>query len=339
MKGVRKMTKVYYDEDADIKYLEKDNVLVIGYGSQGRAQALNLRDSNLGVVVANKKDSYHDLATKDGFDVKPIAEAVKDASIIFVLIPDQAHKDIFNEFIKPNIKEGAMLVFAHGYSLRFKQIEVSDKNDIILLAPRMPGFPIRNYYLDGGGAPAFFSVYQDATGMAEKKGLALCKALGFTKSGVMHISMDQEAELDLFIEQFLLPVFFKTIQTSFDVLVERGFDPIPVLMELYASGEIGELFLKATEQGIYQTFQKNASPTCQFGISESFGRLLPENIPQIANEVLDNIQNGDFAERLEKEAGAGYPKLNAFNDKNNSSLLTETQEKITKFLKYKPLKK
>lgn len=327
--------KRYYDKDADLKELENETVLVIGYGIQGRAQSHNLRDSKVKVEVTNMKDSYYEQAIKDGIKICPIEEcgqAVKKASIIMMLIPDQSQQGVFDKYVKPNIKEGSMLMVAHGYSIRFRQVIPPKNIDIILLAPRFPGGVVRDNYLKRKGTLAFFDVYQDFTGKAEKRGLALAKAIGYTKAGLMNVSLKEETEVDLFIEQFLIPSFLNTIQTGFDVLAEKGYTPEIALMELFSSGEIIGLLKEGIDVGMYRAFQKNTSPTCQFGVKESFNRIITGQTKETAKKVLKEIVDGDFSNRLKQEAKEGYPTLKAFNESNNKNKLAKTQEELSKIL-------
>jgi ketol-acid reductoisomerase len=324
--------KIYYDGDANLEDLEKETVAVIGYGIQGRAQSLNLRDSKINVVVSNREDSYYEQAVKDGFKVYSIDEAVNQASIVMMLIPDQAQGEVFDEYIKPNLKEGSMLVVAHGYSIRFNKVICPSTIDVTLLAPRFPGDVLRNNYLKNKGTLAFFDEYHDFTGNAKKRGLALAKAIGFTKAGLIEVSLKEETEIDLFIEQFLIPSFLKTIQTGFDVLVENGYTPEIALMELFTSGEIMGLLSEGTKVGMYQSFQNNTSPTCQFGVKESFDRIITEKSKETAKKVLSEIVSGDFSRRLEEEAKSGYSKLKDFNKKNNESKLIKTQEELLRMI-------
>ncbi len=328
--------KVYYDEDADLKYLDGRRIAVIGYGIQGRAQALNLRDSKCDVIVGNIKDDYYNQAENDGFTVMPIDKAAKDASILIILIPDQAQKQVYREFIEPNLTKGDLLIFAHGYSIHYQAIVPPDDVDICLLAPRMPGEPIRNYYLDGGGVPAFVDVHQDASGRAWETVLAIAKGIGATRAAAMHVTFKEETEIDLFIEQFLLPVIIRSIRLSFDTLNEEGFTPEATLMELYGSGEIGELLLMSAKTGIYRVWQNNASPTCQFGIFRNSEKVMP-TVPtkKMIRNVIKNLRDGSFAKALTREARDGYKNLRKYDEENERSSLTLTQDSLETIIKYR----
>jgi ketol-acid reductoisomerase len=304
------MEKIYYDNDADLKYLDRKTVGIIGYGIQGRAQALNMRDSKINVLVANRADKYKEQAIEDGFKVYEIDELVKMSDIILFLIPDQAQAEIYEKFVKNNFCSGNMLVFAHGYALTYQTIKIPSDIDVVMLAPRMPGRQIRDYFLKGGGVPAFIDIVQNKTGLALERLLSLSRAVGFTRAGVLQVNYKIETELDLFIEQFLVASIVKGIHTSFNVLVnELGYPAVPTLMELYASGELAEVLKLAANMGIGKVFQKNASPTCQYGIATSFDYIMGSEVAENAKQIIKNIKNGTFAKELDKEGKAGYPRV------------------------------
>jgi len=325
--------KIYYEKDADIKDLANETVGIIGYGIQGRNQAFNLRDNKINVIISNKKDSYCEQAIKDGFEVYDLEELVKKASIIMMLIPDQAHGNIFKK-IKGNLNRCSMLVVAHGYSIRFKKVVPPKNIDVIMLAPRFPGAVLRKNFIENKGTLAYFNVYQDFTKRAQKRGLSLANAIGFTKggTGILGVTLEEETEVDLFIEQFLIPSFLNTIQTGFDVLAENGYTPEITLMELYTSGEIIGLLKEGIESGLYKAFQNNTSPTCQFGVEESFNRIITENTKETAEIILKEIKSGDFSKRLEEDAKKGYSKLKEFNKKNNQNNLSKVQQELSKII-------
>ena len=327
---------MYYDKDAELEDIEDEHIAIIGYGIQGRAQALNMRDSGCNVIIGNIDDHYYQRAQEDGFEVTSIENAVKKASIIMVLIPDQAQEGVYKQCIQDNLDSDDMLIFAHGYSIHYSKIVPGGDIDICLMAPRMPGDPIREYYLNDGGVPAFVDVHQDSSGHAWKRLLAVSKAIGATKAGVMHISFKEETETDLFIEQFLLPLMIQGIRLAFDTLVEEGFTPEATLMELYASGEIGELFMRAANIGIYRVWQKHASPTCQFGISRSLEKVLPaESTKEKIREVIAGLRDGSFVNALSEEANSNYLSLKEYNANNENALIMLTQDKLKSIINYR----
>ena len=323
------METIYYDRDANPHTLDGATIGIVGYGIQGRAQALNIRDSGFNVLVSNRQDDYVSQLTTDGFDNTPIDDLARNADAILLLIPDQAQAEVYTKHIRPHMRPGAMLVFAHGFALRFKTLVPAQDIDVALLAPRMPGKQIRGAYLQGGGVPAFVDVIQNYSGQALTRVLALAQAAGFTKAGVLAVDYRVETELDLFIEQFLVTVIVKAIHTGFETLVSRyGFPPMATLMELYASGELAEVLHMAAHQGIGRVFQKNASPTCQFGIAANFDLTLEKTADARIDEIMNAIRDGSFCRLLDQEAEQGYPRVKGLWAKVNNDLMAQTQDAI-----------
>lgn len=325
--------KLYREKDTEVNIMENEVVGIIGYGIQGRNQALNLRENSVNVVVYNRKDDYYQQAIDDGFKVLSLEELANRSTIIMMLVPDQGQGIIFDE-IKPHIRKGSMLVVAHGYSIRFNMLSIKDEIDVILLAPRFPGGVLRANFLNNEGTLAFFDVYKDYTGNAKERGLALAKAIGFIKgsSGIVQVSLKEETEIDLFIEQFLIPSFLNTIQTGFDVLAGDGYTPEIALIELFYSGEIIGLLENGLKAGLYDSFQQNTSPTCQFGVMQSFNKIITPEIRQTAETILEKIKNGEFTKKLEKESNSEYPNLKQFNKQNRENELSKTQKVLSKIL-------
>jgi len=325
---------IYFEEDRNNSLVGK-KIAILGYGSQGRAQALNLRDSGNLVVIGNLEDSFGEKAVEDGFMVTNFQSAINGADIIFLLLPDHVHKDVYQKYIVNFIKKDAMLIVAHGYSIHYGDLKHNNKHDICLLAPRMPGAPIREKFLAGHGSPAFFAVEYDKTGGALAKLLKLADDLGFTKAGIIETSVKEETEIDLFIEQYLLPNFIGSIDHAFNYLVdEEGFNPEVTLMELYASGEVGDLLLRASQAGIHKVWEQNASPTCRFGVMNNIDRVVPKSEAIIKmQDTLRDIRSGSFKKLLDKEALIGYENLVTYDKKNNESLMYRTQKNINRIIK------
>lgn len=322
------MAKVYYDKDGDISVLKSSTIGIIGYGIQGRAQSQNLRDSGLEVIVGNREDSYQANAKKDGFKLYSLDEVADRADVILMLIPDDAQKHVYEKYVQPHMREGKTLSFAHGFSLRYKRIVPPKNVDVLLLAPRMPGRMIRERYLEGSGAPVFVGVHQDYTGNAWKKVLALAKGIGATRVGALEVSVEEETEVDHFIEHALIPIIIRAIRVSFDFLVEEGYSPEVALMETYSSGEIGELLLEAASEGLYEVFVNNTSPTAQFGTAYYGEEVFPEKeARKMMKDVLAKIKDGSFAEILRKEGKENYPLLNKYREANKNSLITKTHQR------------
>ncbi len=307
-------------------------ITVIGYGIQGRAQALNLRDSGHEVTIANRKDSYHDAAKNDGFKVQDIDDSIKDAEVIFLLIPDAVQDKLLHEIIFPNMNSNSTLVFAHGYWLAFEASGIPENIDVLMIAPRFPGEQIRTTYEMGGGVPAYIDIAKDSSGKASKTMAELVESLGFSKGGTLELTCKQEAEIDLFIEQFMAPTFFASAETAFEVLVENGYPKDAVCLELYYSGELGAVRTMMGRNGLYKGFQDNASPTCQYGVSSSRNILWGEDMREKALSQLNRIRSGKFAEELSDHESSAKV-LSDFLDSRTAKTIKETEKSVDKKIK------
>ncbi|HPE67222.1 MAG TPA: ketol-acid reductoisomerase, partial [Synergistales bacterium] len=221
------MAKALYDKDANMKLLEGKTVAVLGYGSQGHAHSQNLRDSGVSVVVGLHEGSKSKAtAEKDGFEVYTVAEATKRADVVMFLMPDHVQGDTYRKHVAPNLKKGAALAFAHGFSVHFNQVEPSKDNDVFMVAPKGPGHLVRRMYTEGRGVPCLLAVQQDASGQARDLGLAYASALGGGRAGVLSTTFKEETETDLFGEQAVLcGGITELIKAGFDTLVEAGYQP------------------------------------------------------------------------------------------------------------------
>ncbi|MCS7113496.1 MAG: ketol-acid reductoisomerase [Candidatus Bathyarchaeota archaeon] len=298
------MARIFYDEDAVLSILDGSTVGIIGYGNQGRAWAMNLRDSGVQVIVGNVRDSYWDRAVADGFHVYGISEAVERSDIVCILIPDEVQKTVYRSQVEPYMKSNGMIVFAHGFSIRYGLINPRRDVDVALLAPRMIGVGVRKLYESGYGAPAFVAVKQDATGVAWPKILALAKALGFTRAGVIESSFEEETELDLFTEQAVMPIIISTFLKAYEILVSRGYSVEAVLTELIASGELIEVFRQVCKLGLMSQLILH-SKTSQYGQLSRIGRYI-DRIHEPMVRSLEEIASGVFSEEWVREQELGY---------------------------------
>ena len=291
------MTNIYHDSDADLCALAEQTVAVVGYGNQGRSQALNLRDSGVDVLVGNVRDGAADAAQADGFAVRPIASACADADCVMLLIPDEVMPGVYAQHVAPHLRAGCLVSFASGYNAAFGLIEPAGELDVVLVAPRMIGVGVRDAYVAGRGFPAFVGVHQDATGTALARMLALAKGIGATRGGCIEMSMHDEATLDLFTEQGFGPAFGRVMMTAVDLLVEAGYPPEAVLVELYLSGELAYSLEKIREVGMLKQMDFH-SHTSQYGSVTRGARFLAlhEAIHAKMAEVLEEIRSGKFAE-------------------------------------------
>ena len=296
------MTKnIFTEEDGHLKHLEGLTIGIIGYGNQGKAQALNLKDSGLKIIIGNRKDEYAKLAKKDGFEVYPIAEAVKLSDVIFLLIPDEIMKDIYENQIIDNFKNKGSIVFASGYNIGFNLINPSNNHDILLIAPRMIGAGVRERFLTKEGFFSFVHVENDASGKAEEILLALCKGIGTLKKGVIDISFKQEAVLDLFNEQGFGPAFGRVLLSSIYTLVDAGYPLEAVLVEMFMSEEMSYTYKKMAQIGLVKQVEFH-SKTSQYGAMSRGIRFVNLPLKKIMKGILENIESGDFAKEWEKKS-------------------------------------
>lgn len=330
------MVKFYHDEDADVALLEDRTIGVLGYGHQGRAQALNMRDSGIGnVVVGNIQDEYWDQALEDGFRVLAPAEAAQRADIVLVLLPDEVAPLVYEEEVADTLREGKALVFASGYNLTYRHIQPPDFVDVIVIAPRMLGQGMRELFLKGAGFLSFVSVEQDASGQAWPLAVALAKAIGSTKAGAMELTAAQETHLDLFMEQAFGPLLGAAITTTYQIGVEAGFPPEAVVLELYMSGEMAYVFKAMAELGLMKQARLH-SLTSQFGGMIRSVALNREEIERNMREALDDILSGAFAREWEEERKAGYPSFTFMREMSDEEHpLTVVEERLREQLRMK----
>ncbi len=325
--------RVLRDADASLSDIAGERVAVIGYGIQGRAQSLNLRDSGVNVVVGNRRDDYAARARADGFDVLPITEAATAGRIVVLLIPDEAQPDVFPAAIGPHLEEGDGLVLAHGFSIRYGFLDMPPNVDLMLLAPRMPGKYVRERYLAGSGVPAYVDVAHDASGRAWKRVLALAKAIGATRAGVLAVSFEHETELDLFSEHFTFPLVFRALELAFEELVAAGYHTEVAVMELHGSGELGQVLEEAGRIGLYRMLERRASPAGRYGVLRHRHTVLdPEATRQLAQRTLARIRDGSFARELVEDHRAGHPELDRMTQESRELPLTYAEAAFRKLL-------
>lgn len=295
------MAKIYYDEDADLNLVKNKCIAILGYGNQGRSQALNMRDSGVKeVIIGNRKDESYEQALEDGFPVYSIEDATAMADIIFVLLPDEACPEIYNTQMKPYFKKGVLLNFASGYNLTFHNIELPEDSDVVMAAPRMLGQGVREMYLSGEGYPAFVAVAQDASGKALEYGKALCKAIGATKKGTIEGNIDDETYLDLMTELGVLPLVYKVFAEAFRLEVEMGHPEEAVLTEAYMSKEMAFLWEQAAERGLFRQLCLH-SHTAQYAQLKRFGEDDNSMIRNFLKDAYESIRSGKFNKEWQEE--------------------------------------
>ncbi|HEX5826961.1 MAG TPA: ketol-acid reductoisomerase [Candidatus Limnocylindrales bacterium] len=285
--------RMYYDADADLSALEGQTVAVLGYGSQGHAHAANLRDSGLTVIVGLAEGSKsRPLAEAAGFEVKTVADAVKAADVVMIALPDTAQKQVYDDEIAPNLRDGQLLMFAHGFNIRFGRIQPPAGVDVGMVAPKGPGHLVRSVYEQGGGVPALFAVEQDASGTARARVLAYARANGNTRAGVLETTFKEETETDLFGEQALLCGGVSAlVKAAFETLVEAGYQPELAYFE--TMHEL-KLIVDLMYRGGLNFMRFSVSDTAEYGDYVS-GPRVTEGAKAAMKDVLTDIQSGAFA--------------------------------------------
>jgi ketol-acid reductoisomerase len=302
------MTTIYHDEDADLGALAGERIAVIGYGNQGRSQALNLRDSGLDVIVGNIGDAARARAEQEGFTALDIPAAVAAARMIMLLIPDEVMPEVYARDVAPGLADGAGLCFASGYNVAFGHVTPKPALDVLLLAPRMIGPGVRDTYVSGKGFPSFVGVHQDATGRARARLLALAKGVGSTRAGCLEMSMADEAALDLFTEQGFGPAFGAVLTSAIETMIEAGYPPEAVLMELYMSGELAYTAQHFVDTGIIEQMDFH-SHTSQYGSMTRGWRFADLDLKSRMREALEEIRSGRFAAEWQAEQRDGAPRF------------------------------
>lgn len=325
------MTRIFREADATLTPLQGKTIAILGYGNQGRAQALNLRDSGLSVIVGNAPDDYAAQAKTDGFDLSSIAQAAARGDIVMSLLPDEVTPGIYNADIRPGLTKGKTLVFASGYCVCFKQITFPPDVNVIMVAPRTVGVAVREHYRRGEGFLSFVDVHQDADRHAWAITLALAKAIGSLKSYAMQVSFKDETELDLFTEQALVPALSVALTTAVEVAVEAGYPQVAAVLELYLSGEIGDVLHEAAKHGwVGQTSLH--SPTSRYGTKSRLSQFSSPEMKKTMQEVLTYIQSDRFAREWSAEQAGGYKQFAALEQAFKKTLFARAEREVMKEL-------
>jgi ketol-acid reductoisomerase len=319
--------KLFYDNDANEKVLSGKRIAILGYGSQGHAHALNLKESGVSVVVGLRKTSSSwKKAVEAGLEVKETAQAAAEADIIMVLLPDQTQADVYQQDIKPGLKAGNSLIFAHGFNIHFNQIEPPADVDVFLVAPKGPGHLVRRVYQEGKGVPCLFAVHQDATGNARETALAYAKAIGGTRAGVIETTFQEETETDLFGEQAVLcGGVTELIKYGFETLVEAGYKPEVAYFEcLHELKLIVDLFYEGGIGGMYYS----VSETAEYGGMTVGPKVVDAATKDRMKSVLRDIQTGAFARDFILENKANQPMLKALRREHNDHQIEQVGAKL-----------
>ncbi len=302
--------KVYYDQDADLKYIRNCRVAVLGYGSQGHAHACNLHDSGVSVVVGLRPESASaGAAGQAGLKVLSVPEAVAQADLVMMLIPDENQEQVYREQVLPSIRKAATLGFAHGFNIHYEQIEPRQDLDVIMVAPKGPGHLVRSTFQEGKGVPALVAVHQDCSGKALGLALAYASAIGAGRSGVIHTSFREETETDLFGEQAVLcGGLTALIQAGFETLVEAGYAPEMAYFECLHELK---LIIDLIYEGGLANMRYSISNTAEYGDLTRGPRVIGEPSRQAMRRILQDVQDGTFAREFVLENRAGRPVMKA----------------------------
>ena len=325
--------KVYYDDDADLSLLKGKTIAILGYGSQGHAQAQNLRDSGCTVVVGQRPGSKnYDLAVSHGFKPVSIAEAVKQSDLVNILLPDEVQGDIYRTEIKPNLKPGALLMCSHGFNMHFGQVIPPAGTDAALVAPKGPGHLVRSEYEKGGGVPSLIALTPGASETSRKLALAYAKGIGGTRGGVIETTIAEETETDLFGEQVVLCGGVSAlIKAAFETLVEAGYQPEMAYFEcMHELKLIVDLFY----QGGLNYMRYSVSNTAEFGDYTRGPRIVTDQTKAEMKKILHETQTGQFAREWILENKANQPTFQAIKRRERSHQIEETGKQLRRMMKW-----
>ena len=327
------MAKMYYDNDADLNVLKDKTIAVIGYGSQGHAQAQNLRDSGLHVIVAELAGTEnYKLAESHNFKPVSAKEAAERGDIIQILAQDHIQAKLYKEDVEPNLKAGKTLVFSHGFNIHFGQIVPPKSVDVIMVAPKGPGHLVRSEYQKGGGVPSLIAVENNASGHAKDIALAYAKGIGATRAGVIETTFKEETETDLFGEQVVLcGGVSELVKSGFDTLVSAGYQPEIAYFEcLHELKLIVDLFY----QGGINYMRYSVSDTAEYGDYVSGPRIINDDTRKEMKKILEEIQDGSFARRWIEENEKGRPFFNDIKAKQRDHVIEKVGAELRKMMKW-----
>ena len=323
------MARIFHDTDAPLEPIKDKKIAVVGYGNQGRAWAQNLRDSGLDVLVGTVADDSRKAAATDGFEAHDVADAVREADVVCLLIPDEVMDEAVASHIKDALRPGAAICFASGYAVAYGEVGLPNDVDVVLVAPRMIGVGVRDSYVDGTGFIAFTGVDRDATGNAWPVVLGLARALGATRRGSVEMTCAQEATIDLFVEQGIAPALQKVWRDAAMVLLEAGIPLEAILAEFYLSGEIERTYRAMREMGATKQWRLH-SQTSQYGTASRAERYEDLDTAPRMRKAIEEITSGAFAEEWAAERSAGYPRFNALRQKEGQDALMDFEDSVRK---------
>ncbi|HCY7612712.1 TPA: ketol-acid reductoisomerase [Staphylococcus aureus] len=334
------MTTVYYDQDVKTDALQGKKIAVVGYGSQGHAHAQNLKDNGYDVVIGIRPGRSFDKAKEDGFDVFPVAEAVKQADVIMVLLPDEIQGDVYKNEIEPNLEKHNALAFAHGFNIHFGVIQPPADVDVFLVAPKGPGHLVRRTFVEGSSVPSLFGIQQGASGQARNIALSYAKGIGATRAGVIETTFKEETETDLFGEQAVLcGGVSKLIQSGFETLVEAGYQPELAYFEVLHEMK---LIVDLMYEGGMENVRYSISNTAEFGDYVSGPRVITPDVKENMKAVLTDIQNGNFSNRFIEDNKNGFKEFYKLREEQHGHQIEKVGRELREmmpFIKSKSIEK
>jgi len=326
------MSVIYSEADGDLSVLRDKRVAIIGYGNLGQPIALNLRDSGIPILVGVNDEPAYQRAIADNITTTSIEEAVTRSNVMMMMIRDEVMPTVYIEKVSPHIKKGDTLIFASAYNVAFGYIEPPPFIDVGVIAPRTFGEAVRERYLDGQGFFSFVAAGQDSSGQVWQTILALAKAIGSLKAGAVEITLEQEAELDLFIQQAILPAMHHIMTTAANLLLEMGYPPEAAMMDLYISGEFNDYMGRASQAGLLHAMRLS-SLTGQYGIFSRLERFKDLKLDRLMEVTLDEIRNGRFSEEWAREYAEGYPRLRKLLKQQERMDLWELEQQTIDYIR------
>lgn len=323
------MTKIYYDQDADLSVLKDKTITIIGYGNQGQAQSNNLRDSGCKVIIGSIKDPSYDKAVADGFEAYDIAEAARRGDIVHMLIPDEYQAKVYLDQVSQHMKKGKVLCFSHGFNIHFKQIVPPNDVDVIMIAPKAPGAILRRMYQQGSGTPGLLAVAQDLSGQARQIALALAKGVGLTRIGVVETTFKEEVETDLFGEQVVLcGGVSELIKAGFETLIEAGYQPEVAYFEcLNELKLIVDLIYEHGLEGMWAA----VSNTAEYGGRTRGPRIIDGRVRETIRRILNDVQSDGFAKEWVAESQKGITNLKQMREEGKAHLIEKVGRELRKW--------
>ncbi|MCG6961620.1 ketol-acid reductoisomerase [bacterium BMS3Abin03] len=325
--------KVYYDDDASFSHLENKKIAVLGFGSQGHAHSLSLKDSGMNVVVGLRKDSKRwDLAVKAGIEVKTVPDAVKWADVIMILLPDQVQKEVYDKDIAPYVEAGNTLAFGHGFNIHYKQIIPPEDVNIMMIAPKSPGHLVRRTFLQGSGVPCLIAIHQDPSGNTKDFALAWAKGIGGTKAGVIETNFKDETETDLFGEQAVLcGGSAELIKAGFETLTNAGYPPELAYFEcMHEMKLIVDLYY----EGGLSRMNYSVSDTAEYGGMTRGSKVINAQSKEAMKQILADVQSGKFAKEWLDEYYSGQKEMDKLREENRNHPIEKVGAKLREMMSW-----